>query len=465
MFKKSYHIFVLLFFVLILLQNQNLIAGFEIQRSGTEEDLNAVFFVNSRVGFAVGNNGTVIKTRNSGKSWISLDTHTHLDLKGVWFIDRETGFVIGDKTTVLSTNDGGKSWNEVDVPIIADFSTIQFVDPITGYITGQYEKGGVFLKTEDGGITWTCKIINVNCADENDPGFNCDRLYLQTLSFLDKDNGIIGGYSYNAIVGKQPFVCKTNDGGKTFRNISPDFEKSEWSKGFEIRSLNYLTLHDAYAIRNHGYKNSYLYAGNYDLKGFENISSGTDHEYNSLYFSSVFLDRLTGYISCVIDGRSQIIKTIDAGESYMFLSPPTEETLFGSFFTDINNGYFVGENGTIVHLHDITNSEQSLFVEVDENLNIPFSIATLKSKMDVTNIFVYNIKVNEKKDLSVSFFDKYGKAIEIKKHHVRLFKKEFRLKVKTNTLSYGTYFYTIKLKEKAVLNGKLNIGILAQTKW
>jgi len=440
-------------------------AGFEIQKSGTTENLNAVYFVNNRVGFAVGDDGTVLKTRNSGKSWISLETHTHISLKGVWFIDRETGFVIGDKNTVLSTYDGGKSWNEVDLPIVADYSAIHFVDPITGYIVGQYDKGGVFLKTEDGGVTWTCKIINVNCADVNDPGFNCDKLFLQTLSFLDLENGIVGGYSYNAINGKRPFVCKTTNGGKTFSNISPKFQKNEWSKGYEVKSLNYMTIHDAYAIRNHGHNKSFLYAGNYDLKGFESISSGLDHEYHSLYFSSVFLDRLTGYVSSVINGRSQILKTIDAGESYMFLTPPTDETLYGSFFTDVNNGYFVGQNGTIIHLIDHNNSDQSLFAEVNENTDIPFSIATPRNRMDGTNIFVYNIKVREKKNLAVFFYDKYGREISVKRSNARLFKNEFRLKVKTDALTYGTYFYTIKLKDKAVINGKLNIGSYAQTSW
>ena len=463
--KKPYYIYKVSLTLLVLFLSQNLMAGFEILKSGTTENLKSVYFVNNRVGFAVGGNGTVIKTRNSGKSWITLETHTHINLKGVWFIDRETGFVIGDKNTILSTYDGGKSWNEVDVPIVADFSAIQFVDPIHGYIVGQYDKGGVFLKTSDGGTTWTCKIINVNCADGNDPGFNCDKLFLQTISFLDLEKGIVGGYSYNAINGKRPFACKTSDGGKTFRNISPGFQKSEWSKGYEIKSLNYVTEHDAYGIRNRGFNKSFLYTGDYDLEGFENISSGTDHEYHSLYYSSVFLDRLTGYVCSVINGRPQIMKTIDAGESYMFLAPPTDDVLYGLFFTDERNGYFVGDNGAIVHLHDNTNSEESLFVEVNENMDIPFSIAAPKSKMDMTRIFVYNIKVDERKDVSVSFFDKYGKEIEVKNSHVRLFKKEFRIKVKTNTLTYGTYFYTIKLKEKAVLNGKLNIGSFVQNNW
>ena len=451
--------------LLVLIVSSDLMAGFEIQKSGTIENLNSVYFVSKRVGFAVGDNGTVLKTRNSGKSWMSLETHTHINLKGVWFIDRETGFVIGDKNTVLSTYDGGRSWSEVDMPMVADYSAIQFTDPINGYIVGQYDKGGVFMKTEDGGVTWTCKIINVNCEDDNDPGFNCDKLYLQTLSFLDLEKGIVGGYSYNAINGKQPFVCKTSNGGKTFKNISPKFHKNERSKGYEIKTLNYITTHDAYAVRNHGYNKSFLYAGNYDLKGFENIKSGIDHEYHSLYFSSVFLDRLTGYVSSVINGRPQILKTIDAGESYMFLTPPTDETLYGSFFTDANNGFFVGQKGTIIHLVDDNNSDKSLFVEVSESKEIPFSIAIQRNRMDGTNIFVYNIKVNEKKDLAVSFYDKYGKEIKVKNKHVRLFKNEFRLKLKTASLTYGTYFYTIKLKEKAVINGKINIGNYAQTSW
>ncbi len=437
-------------------------AGFEILKSGTTENLNAVYFVNDRVGFAVGDNGTIVKTRNGGKSWISLETHTHVKLKGIWFLDREKGFVVGDNNTLLSTIDGGKSWDAIETPVMANYSSIQFVDPVKGYISGQYDKGGVVLVTEDGGFTWNAKIINVNCEDDNDPGFNCDKLFLQTMSFFDENEGLVGGYSYNAIKGKQPFVCKTMDGGKTFDNISPEFEKSEWSKGYEIRALNYISPHDAYAIRNHGHNKSFLYAGDYALKGFENISSGIDHEYHSLYFSSVFLDRMTGYVSSVINGQPQILKTIDAGESYMFLTPPTEETLYGSFFTNVNNGYFVGQNGVILRLTDNNNSNQSLFAEIDENVELPFSVATQKNKMSVTNIFVYNVSVNDKRSIGIFFYDKYGKEIAVKNSQVKLYKKEFRIKVKTENLTYGTYFYTIKLKNKAVVNGKFSIGNFAQ---
>jgi len=82
--------------------------------------------------------------------------------------------------------------------------------------------------------------------------------------------------------------------------------------------------------------------------------------------------------------------------------------------------------------------------------------------MNITNIFVYNVIVNDKRNINVSFYDKYGKEIVVKSSQVKLFEKEFRMKVKTDNLTYGTYFYTIKLKEKAVVNGKFSIGNFAQ---
>ena len=62
----------------------------------------------SLVGYAVGDNGTIIKTSSAGNVWESQNSGTFHKLNDVSFLDLDYGFVVGDGGTILKTETGGE---------------------------------------------------------------------------------------------------------------------------------------------------------------------------------------------------------------------------------------------------------------------------------------------------------------------------------------------------------------------
>lgn len=76
--------------------------------------LHSVFFINDRVGWIAGGSlqsDIILKTTNNGSSWfIVRQTSQNGLLSGIFFIDEENGWACGDGGTILRTRDGGESW-------------------------------------------------------------------------------------------------------------------------------------------------------------------------------------------------------------------------------------------------------------------------------------------------------------------------------------------------------------------
>ena len=94
------------------------------QTSGVTQNLNGVFFINATTGWAVGTNiGTnqrILTTTDGGTTWnivpaasITLTTNqTFFVLNAVKFVDTLHGWAVGNAGRILYTSDGGSSWVE-----------------------------------------------------------------------------------------------------------------------------------------------------------------------------------------------------------------------------------------------------------------------------------------------------------------------------------------------------------------
>ena len=61
----------------------------------------------SLIGYAVGENGTILKTFNGGLSWSPQQSGTTVRLNGVHFLDIDVGYAVGANGIILRTIDGG----------------------------------------------------------------------------------------------------------------------------------------------------------------------------------------------------------------------------------------------------------------------------------------------------------------------------------------------------------------------
>ena len=78
----------------------------------TANHMNDVIFVDDTTGWAVGDAGTLIATKDGGITWENqLVPFTYYSsLRGVDFISKTTGWVVGRLGTILKTTNGGNNW-------------------------------------------------------------------------------------------------------------------------------------------------------------------------------------------------------------------------------------------------------------------------------------------------------------------------------------------------------------------
>jgi photosystem II stability/assembly factor-like uncharacterized protein len=77
--------------------------------SGAKADLWDVAFLNERVGYAVGDNGLVLNTKDGGVNWFSQSV-SKMPLYGINLVDKKVGWAVGSKGTIFRTVDGGITW-------------------------------------------------------------------------------------------------------------------------------------------------------------------------------------------------------------------------------------------------------------------------------------------------------------------------------------------------------------------
>jgi len=132
------------------------------QISGTTNDLYAIYFCSGQsqgysfkdpdsIGYAVGENGTILKTIDYGKNWMAQVSGVTSTIETVFFTDSLHGWCAGKGGVILHTRNGGKTWSKQSSNTYTTLYTIQFIDSLLGYAAGDY---GTILKTTNGGESW-----------------------------------------------------------------------------------------------------------------------------------------------------------------------------------------------------------------------------------------------------------------------------------------------------------------------
>ena len=164
--------------------------------------------------------------------------------------------------------------------------SIYFVNSKVGYSTGTDNTYShwTILKTTDDGNTWTLPPVNPNLINKT----------FTSIFFTKQNTGYVAGYWFM----HGHFIAKTTDGGNTWNLISSDLNDK-----FQISSVFFPDSLVGYAVGG-------------DIDG--------------------------------IGGTNRIIKTTDAGKTWIFQNPGITNTLMAVYFTDDNTGYAVGAGGAII---------------------------------------------------------------------------------------------------------------------
>jgi photosystem II stability/assembly factor-like uncharacterized protein len=212
-------------------------------------DLNTVFFLDSKRGWAGGDSGYLSHTEDGGVSWVRQNVGTNAGINDIYFRDKEAGFLLAGNSIfttrdgaswtrsrifapeefegadvelysvrfsskkkgwvvgsiskkervvdsiLVYTDDGGESWRRQRAPSRLELIHIDFVSDKRGWIVGD---GGTILFTRDAGASWTKQ----NVATTNT---------LYHVDFRDDKNGWA--------VGERGTLLRTTDGGETWTTI------------------------------------------------------------------------------------------------------------------------------------------------------------------------------------------------------------------------------------------------------
>jgi photosystem II stability/assembly factor-like uncharacterized protein len=157
--------------------------------------------------------GTILRTRNSGATWLrqgSPQSIPDTGLSGVSAVDGDMAWVVGGQGTVLKTIDGGDTWVQQAQDMLpnAAFQMVYALDRENVWAVGSDNATtAVIIHTTDGGDTWVRQ-------GEKDIPPDPDTYY----AFID----VHAVDTKNAwAVGARSTVFVTTDGGQNWTNKTP----------------------------------------------------------------------------------------------------------------------------------------------------------------------------------------------------------------------------------------------------
>jgi photosystem II stability/assembly factor-like uncharacterized protein len=169
--------------------------------SGTNAQLNKIFFVDDENGWAAGDE-VILNSTDGWDTW-TVQEFSNCFFRSLFFTDPHHGWAVGflhDSVDgiLYQTVDGGLNWQPQDTTE-QELIDIYFVDADTGYICGGTSLDAFILKTTDRGTTWN---VNLDVAYGS----------LYAIHFSNNQHG--------CAVGKQGLVLSTENSGKNWESYS-----------------------------------------------------------------------------------------------------------------------------------------------------------------------------------------------------------------------------------------------------
>ncbi|MFD2199962.1 YCF48-related protein [Shivajiella indica] len=350
--------------------------------------VDAGFRANANVVFAVGTNGFLLTSNNSGGSWGLRLSGREIDYQGTQFRTATLGYIIGENGSFFVTSNGGNSLVDRSRPLSNTFNDLFFTTNAFGYVCGN---GGVILRTTNSGVNWS----SLN------PGTNVN---INGLYFFNNNLGYA--------VGDSGFLTKTENGGVNWESISIGNTNFNFSKiaffneesGIIIGSSGFVAILDngewkkisinitedinAISILD---ENSAVIVGKSGTI-FKTIDKGVSWSrinlaYNQNFNDVTFLDEQVGFVA---GEKGLMIQTKDGGESWEQLTTATFQDFTGISFGTLSNGFAVGENGTLFS-YDCQVPEQPTLIFGENNVCLSQQVYTVQEPIGLEVEFEWRV--------------------------------------------------------------------------
>ncbi len=303
--------------------------GWLRQVSPANENLTAVSFVNANTGY-VGGYKKVLRTTNSGSSWIFTDTSL---LQGACskliFLNSLTGYVI-NQSILLRTTNGGSSW--ASCPPVSGCNDLSFVDSIHGF--ARY--GSNYFLTSDGGANWVSRYV----YGMGDPlGFDFGELNFGSFNF-----GIYTSLWINSLRARyEVYIYKTTDQMGWFcvhGFVLPDSCIYWWAPfgNMQLPFYSVYLIDGTAGFLYGGYNSSVIYKTTNTGNNWTALSAGAPIR------SFCFTDHDTGFAA----SSGEIQYTSDCGSSWLPQYTGVNSQINFIDMLSTLTGWAVGDSGVIL---------------------------------------------------------------------------------------------------------------------
>ncbi|MFZ6032401.1 MAG: YCF48-related protein [Melioribacter sp.] len=398
-------------FILLFLST-DILAGWEKLNSNTTEWLTDVVFVDTKIGYAVGRNGTIVKTIDGGDNWENISLRINEWFKSLFFFNEDHGFIVGTNSIILETFDGGKSWKYQYLDYNSIFYKIFFINEIEGYIVGgDLNDNGIVLKTEDGGINWR-------------PVLNTDNGALYTGNY-SSDSTIV-------VAGRNGIIFKTTDSAVNWHMVKIK------SPTFDITYLVFQGIsfyNDAiWAVGDHGLI----------LKSTDGGLTWTFHNLSFKYYHHLFNIKFKNNRGIIVGGRGNgnasyeaiILETDDGGNSWTVTSTPNWTKLYGISIPSVNRAFVVGYNGIILRYDPLITDVKDQCAET-----MHFNLQNFPNPFNASTIIKYSIPKSE--FVTIKIYDLIGREIATLVNENKQ-RGNYEVHFDASDLATGVYLYSLK---------------------
>ncbi|QIR14439.1 YCF48-related protein [Shewanella aestuarii] len=265
---------------------------------------------------AVGERGHVLVFE---QQWQQVSSPVVSQLTKVFFLDDKLGWAVGHDATIIHTQDGGQTWSlqMQSTQLEKPFLDVRFFSATHGVAIGAY---GLFYRTKDGGQTWQDEFHQELLFEEdvsylNDLKLEDEQLYLsERAALLPHFNRIISLEDNRLLlVGELGLVAVSSDLGQTFDKVDFDYDGS---------MFNAITLgDDVYVMGLRGH----VFQAPADLSYWQQIELPVESSINSalVHDGDLYLVGNAGMVLKIKDGKAEVV-TRRQGENVVAVAKNTQ---------------------------------------------------------------------------------------------------------------------------------------------
>lgn len=140
--------------------------GLNWSATNTDNAWRDIYFLSDSIGF-VGGENKILKSFDGGQTWEEKFRNNYEWIHNISFLNQSNGLAAGEYNVLLKTSDSGETWIRANLPIIAQvLLDIYIINDSLAWVCGLENIGGpirgLILNSTDGGENWNINLQSIN---------------------------------------------------------------------------------------------------------------------------------------------------------------------------------------------------------------------------------------------------------------------------------------------------------------